>query len=129
LTETPCDGIRLRFLDSFIFQHEYDHLEGVVLTDHPEVETREQKARTKQQKRQQKKQVARSLRNPSVSETQKKKKIKKRTIKEKKRLRNERLRLKKRVKLQELVDVRKKMLFEKQQSELNDTITQDEIVS
>lgn len=45
---------RLKGMDAVVFQHELDHLNGILIVDHEKVSTREERVKEKQQKRQQK---------------------------------------------------------------------------
>lgn len=45
--------MRIRDLDAAVFQHELDHLNGILIVDHPKVLTREERVAVKRQKRDQ----------------------------------------------------------------------------
>lgn len=106
--------------DAFIVQHEYDHLEGVLITDLPEVKTEQDKVLDKQKKRMAKiakhRQEKRLRKNSSKPKSKlSAKTILKRQAEEKKRKKKDRRKDKQeqiRVKVQEMEKIVQEGLFE-----------------
>lgn len=61
------NAMQLSHLDAFIVQHETDHLNGVLITDHSIVKTNEQRFQDREQKRKQRINAARIFKNQKVS--------------------------------------------------------------
>jgi peptide deformylase len=118
---TNPEPLRLKGLDSFVFQHELDHLNGVLLTDHAKAETKEQKLHKKHLNRQKRKASHKTKVRSSVAKDGPKNPKKLEKIKEKKRnlLRAARKQEKIRVKIQEKSKAEKEGLFISNQASSN----------
>ncbi len=106
------EALQFRGLDACIVQHEYDHLEGVLLIDHPEAQTPAEKNRERNRKRQIRIKAHRSTEKILQSNKKRKVKTKKITKKAKNDMAKARHRLKKRVEVQERIRAKQEGLFE-----------------
>lgn len=103
----------LRSLDAFIVQHEYDHLNGVLITDLTEVPTVEEKRIERQQKRLNRIGVARASKKKQVPVPSKPKTLSK---KQKRQRKNERKRIQKRVEIEETIRLQKELSISTERS-------------
>ncbi len=107
----------LNWLEAFVVQHEYDHLEGVLITDLPAVPSLEEKMQERKQQRQSKIQAKRQLKQliktastPDIGA--KKPKSRKAAEKEKRRARKARKRQEKRIEIEERYSAKQEGLFD-----------------
>lgn len=106
------NGIRVRDFDAFLIQHEYDHLEGVLMIDHPQTLDREELITEKQSKRAKRLETRKAVKR---SKKEKQKKIQKISAKRasalKKSYKSAMKRMKKRIEVQEHIRAEKENLF------------------
>lgn len=104
-------------LESFIVQHETDHLDGVLLIDHTAVQSLDEKLQEREKKRQAKIQARRAARKAAKQSSQtnvgaKKQKTKKELEKEKKRARKQRKRQQRSLEIAERYKAEQEGLFD-----------------
>lgn len=111
-TEVPK---RFKHKDACIIQHEYDHINGVLISDHPETKTLEQKKTERDRTRVQRIAISRSKKNKEPKISVKRKTRLQRDIKRKKRTdRTARRQAKIRVETEERYKIEQKNLFNDQ---------------
>ncbi len=113
------DGVsvsrRFKNQDAYIIQHEYDHLNGMLIIDRTEVKTFEQKASERDQKRKQKVAISRSVKLKKSQPQIRSKKISVKQAQKKKRAdRTARKQAKMRVEIEERYKADQKNLFNDQ---------------
>jgi len=106
--------ILLRSLDAFIVQHEYDHLNGILITDLTEVPTSAERTIERQQKRFNRLGLARASKKKQIFVPSKPKTISK---KQKRLRKNERKRMQRRVEVEETIRLQKELLASDKQTD------------
>lgn len=107
ISEFNSNTMRLKSLDACIFQHEFDHLHGILIIDLPEVKNSMDKAADRLRDREARIQRQRGLDNNSIrrSPSHVPAKNNRQITKEKKAARRERIKLRKRIEAQQRQEI------------------------